>query len=127
MVELGLGNGVLAYHLDVLEREGFIKSRREGMYKHFHPTGTTIGQRLSGTYYEYFGDTKNKEVAQLSKLQRSILEVIQKEDGISQKQLAQRLGKSKQLVSYHVRKLDRAGLVRKEHAGNGHTKLYVME
>ncbi len=127
MVTLNLGNGVLAYHLDVLEREGFVRTRRQGMYKYFYPTGTSIGQNLGGTFYDYFGEANSKKAEQLSKFQRNILNIIRNEEGISQKLLAERLGKSKQLVSYHVRKMTRAGFIRKEGERKGSSELYVKE
>jgi hypothetical protein len=41
--KLEIGNGTLAYHLHVLEREGLIKSQNDGLKKLFYPTKGTIG------------------------------------------------------------------------------------
>ena len=89
----------------------------------------TVGQKLGGTYYDYFGDSdsRREKIASLGKIQRSILKIVEGEEGISQKELVKRLGRSKQLISYHVRKLDRAGLVRREESGEGSPMLYVAD
>jgi len=40
--ELGLVNGTLAYHLQVLEREGLVTSEREGRMRHFFAIGKGV-------------------------------------------------------------------------------------
>ena len=58
--DLRLHNGVGAYHLSVLEREGFIRSLRDGIYKRFYPSTMRIPEKR----------------LHLSRIQRDIFEVI---------------------------------------------------
>ncbi len=99
--DLRLQNGVGAYHLQVLEREGFIRSLRDGIYKRFYPSTMRIPEKR----------------VHLSRIQRDIFEVIQKHPGITQKQISTLLEESKQVVNYHVKILEGAGLIRLERAG----------
>jgi predicted transcriptional regulator len=98
---LGLHNGVGAYHLKVLEREGYIKSLRDGIYKRFYPKSMRIPEKR----------------LHLSRIQRDILSEIQKHPGITQKQISKLLDESKQVVNYNVKVLESAGLIRMERIG----------
>jgi predicted transcriptional regulator len=98
---LGLQNGVGAYHLKVLEREGYIKSFRDGIYKRFYPKSMRIPEKR----------------LHLSRIQRDILDKIQKHPGITQKQIAKLLEESKQVINYNVKVLENAGLIRMERIG----------
>jgi DNA-binding MarR family transcriptional regulator len=91
--DLRLHNGVGAYHLQVLEREGFIRSLRDGIYKRFYPATMRIPEKR----------------VHLSRIQRDIFEVIQKHPGITQTQISRLLDESKQVVNYHVKILEGAG------------------
>ena len=95
---LELQNGVLAYHLKVLEREEYITSERDGIYKRFYPRHMKI---------------PHKE-RQLTRVQRDIVSALQAHPGTSQNGLARTVGESKQVVGYHIRVLQKAGLVRVE-------------
>jgi DNA-binding MarR family transcriptional regulator len=99
--DLRLHNGVGAYHLQVLEREGFIRSLRDGIYKRFYPATMRIPEKR----------------VHLSRIQKDLFEVIQKHPGITQKQISRLLDESKQVVNYHVKILEGAGLIRLERAG----------
>jgi predicted transcriptional regulator len=99
--DLRLHNGVGAYHLQVLEREGFIRSLRDGIYKRFYPSTMRIPEKR----------------VHLSRIQKDVFEVIQKHPGITQKQISKLLDESKQVVNYHVKILEGAGLIRLERAG----------
>ncbi|MEE9150748.1 MAG: winged helix-turn-helix transcriptional regulator, partial [Thermoplasmata archaeon] len=100
---LGLHNGVGAYHLQVLAREGFIKSARDGIYKRFYPSNMRIPEKR----------------LHLSRVQKDILGVIQKHPGVTQKQVSKLLDESKQVVNYNVKVLETAGLIRVERLGRG--------
>jgi predicted transcriptional regulator len=99
---LELSNGSFAYHLRVLEREGIIKSKREGMYKRFYPYGAQIphenGRRLTDT-------------------QKIIVERIRVIPGITQKEVAILLGINRSTVNYHINKLSESGIVYTERKG----------
>jgi predicted transcriptional regulator len=99
---LNLNNGTLAYHLRKLEREEFIKSQRDGMYKRFYPQGLKIPKRT----------------LKLSKMQKRILDVITMNPGISQKEVAKEVGISAPAVIYHIGVLAGAKLVRREKKGS---------
>jgi predicted transcriptional regulator len=98
---LDLHNGVGAYHLKVLEREGYIKSVRDGIYKRFYPRNMRIPEKR----------------LHLSRIQRDVLGEIQKHPGISQKQIARLLDESKQVINYNVKILENASLIRVERYG----------
>ena len=91
-----LQNGVLAYHLKVLEREEYIVSEREGIYKRFYPKHMKIPRKER----------------QLSRVQVDIISALRTHPGTSQNGLARMLGESKQVIGYHIRVLEKAGLVR---------------
>jgi DNA-binding MarR family transcriptional regulator len=101
MQDLDLKNGVGAYHLKVLEREGYIKSLKEGIYKRFYPATMRVPEKR----------------LHLSRVQRDILKEVQKRPGVTQKQLSRLLDESKQVVNYHVKILESARLVRLERSG----------
>ena len=100
---LDLENGVLAYHLRVLMREAYIVARNEGVFKRFYPRDYKIPRR--------------RRV--LTRLQVDILEAVAGEPGLTQRALARRLGESRQVVSYNVRVLREAGLLRGAGEGRG--------
>ncbi|MDI6887882.1 MAG: CARDB domain-containing protein [Candidatus Thermoplasmatota archaeon] len=84
---LGLNNSTLAYHLATLEREEYIKSRREGHLRCF-----------------YLADVNLERKNGLSKLQNTILELVTSHQGITQKQLLELLGNlTQQSLSYNVK------------------------
>jgi predicted transcriptional regulator len=99
--DLGLRNGVGAYHLKVLEREGFIKSMKDGIYKRFYPSNMRIPEKR----------------LHLSRVQKDILDTIQKHPGVTQKQISKLLDESKQVVNYNVKVLETAGLIRVDRVG----------
>lgn len=92
--ELSLRNGAAAHHLMVLERMGFIVSRRNGHLKHF-----------------FRSDTPTRIVARmLSPLQYDILDLIAK-GHLSQTAVAKQIGVSRQRANYNVRNLQKRGLL----------------
>jgi predicted transcriptional regulator len=100
--DLELKNGSLAYHLKTLESRGFIKSTRDGMYKRFYPKDMKI-------------PTKPK--LRLSPVQQNILDIIRVNPRISQKDMAEALRISRQVVSYHVNLMVESEVLRVEKDG----------
>jgi len=98
---LKLNNGTLAYHLRKLEKEEFIKSMRDGMYKRFYPAG----MKIDGT------------PPQLSAMQKRILDTITLNPGISQKEIADIVSISAPAVIYHIGILLGAALIVKRRNG----------
>jgi predicted transcriptional regulator len=98
---LDIPNGTFAYHLRVLEKEGFIRSARYGTRKCFFPASMRVPAE---------DDT-------LKASQRLIVEKILEEPGISQRDIAESLGVSSATISYHIKGLLRLGLVETERRG----------
>jgi predicted transcriptional regulator/chitodextrinase len=94
-------NGSFAYHISVLEKEGFIKSTRIGMNRCFFPAEMRIPSQ-EGT---------------LRASQRLIVERILEEPGISQKDIAAYLGVSSSTINYHIKDLLELGVVETERKG----------
>ncbi|MCK5560590.1 MAG: winged helix-turn-helix transcriptional regulator, partial [Thermoplasmata archaeon] len=97
---LGLEVGVLAHHINKLEREEFVKSRQDGQYRRFYPMDAKIDVKLI-----------------LSKIQENILNWIKKNPGISGSTLATQIGVDRKLVTYHVNVLQNAGFIYTEKEG----------
>ena len=100
--KLDLHNGVLAYHIKALEREGVIISKMDGQYRRFYPVTMSVPK---------------KEIEDLTWHQLAILDVVRKRPGIRQKEIAEQMGESKQVVNYHLRGLVEMGIVLKEEEG----------
>jgi predicted transcriptional regulator len=105
---LGLANGVLAYHLKVLIREEFIVARREGGYKRFYPRDMRVPRKR----------------VHFTRLQLDMVEKLSMHPGSTQASLARMLGESKQVINYNVGVLVAAGVVRVERQGSK-TLLFV--
>ena len=101
--QLGWNTGTLTYHLRVLERHGFVVSRRDGLYRRFYLQGAAPRK-------ETFTDGPTG-------LRADVLEAIRNQHGMSQADLALALGANKQTVNYHVKALERAGTIRVEKRG----------
>jgi DNA-binding transcriptional ArsR family regulator len=99
---LKLNNGTLAYHIRVLEREGIIKSRNDGIYKRFYPADMKVPEN-DGT--------------RLTEIQKIILKRIKETPGISQKEMSRLVGVSPSTINYHIDILKSAGLVKSERRG----------
>ncbi len=88
--EFNLTNGVAAYHLDVLEREGFLRSIRDGTLRRFYSTTTKVPEdhRLTP-----------------DQVRERILLLVTENPGISQKVIVDELGIGRTLVGYHLKTL----------------------
>ena len=98
---LALNNGTLAYHLHVLEKEGIVRSVKDGKFRRFFPAEMKI--------------PLNGELP--TKVQRLVLEIVLETPAISQKEIAKLLGLSQSTISYHLDRLKELGLVRAEREG----------
>lgn len=96
---LQLGNGNLAYHLQKLEKEGFIKSKRDKRYRRFYPVGV---------------DVLEEDGIKLSKTQESILDYIERNPKSDQKKIGQNIIESQQTISYNINVLVREGFLVEE-------------
>jgi len=91
-----LSNGVVAYHLRVLEREGFVTSMIDGLKRRFYP-----GDKV---------DLQDKK-QDLTVTQNLLVSIMEKNPGITQTELAKMAGTSPQVVNYHIKKLWRMDLI----------------
>jgi predicted transcriptional regulator len=95
--EFGLSNGAAAYHLDVLERERFIRSVRDGRLKRFYSARTKISRDQRMTPEE---------------IRATIIGVVRERPGISQMELIEELGVDRDTVGYHLRMMVKEGLLK---------------
>lgn len=102
--ELGWNTGTLTYHLRVLEKHGFVVDRRDGLYRRFYLSGAAPRKET----FENAGPQG---------LRGDVLEAVRGRHGLSQTDLALALGANKQTVNYHVKALERQGLIRLEKRG----------
>ena len=102
MREFDLKNGVAAYHLDVLEKENFIRSVRDGRLKRFYSTDTKVPRDRRATPEE---------------LREEILGLVVANPGISQKEVVNELGVESDTVGYHLRALVADGTIKDERQG----------
>ncbi|MCK4614561.1 MAG: winged helix-turn-helix transcriptional regulator, partial [Thermoplasmata archaeon] len=107
--KLNINNGALAYHISVLEREKFIRSRMDGPLKRFYPS-----------------DMNPPKGHELTEMERKIIEVIRANPGFSQKEIAITLGLSPQVINYHIKALARDHRLRLARVGK-RTLCYVNE
>ncbi len=101
-VALGLTNGSLAHHLKTLEREQFLKSKRFGLYRRFYPMNMRIPED------GFFAPNE---------IQKTIVDIIRTNPGITQKEIALHLGLTPPTVNYHIGILSEHRAIRVERAG----------
>jgi len=106
--DLQINNGNLAYHLKVLERQGYIKSMRDGIYKRFYP--------------------ETMKVLRPPSLQERILVLLRNHPGLSQREIARELDSSQSTVNDYIRRMSEANLVKVERSGvTNHCFVVEME
>ncbi len=91
---MGVENGTLTHHLYILEREGFVASRVDGRNKRFYPAGVAAERKTKA-----------------SMIQKAILKMIRQGPSLTQTEIAEALGTSKQVVNYHIKSLQKVGLL----------------
>ena len=109
-----LGNNQATYHLDRLEKEGRIWSRREGRLLIFFADSIPMGESYSGPLLD-INFSKNS-------IKRSILMHLNQSElmdlaGPSGSQMAKELGVSPQVFSYHIRSLIDWEMVERKRSG----------
>jgi predicted transcriptional regulator len=104
--DLRINNGNLAYHLMVLEKQGYIKALRDGIYKRFYP--------------------ETMKVTKPPSLQERILVLLRGHPGLTQKEIARKLDKRQSTVNDYIRRMVGAQLIRIERAGV-RNHCFVME
>jgi predicted transcriptional regulator/outer membrane protein assembly factor BamB len=89
--ELKIQNGVLAYHLKVLEREGYIRSRRDRILKRFYPSDAKVPEPIS--------------------VEEQIIGAIRRNPGITQIEIAQKTGLPPSTINRVLHQQEQAGSV----------------
>jgi DNA-binding MarR family transcriptional regulator len=95
---LQLNNGTLTHHLNVLERDGLIRSKNQGTRKRFFAAGARVPEDGGGMH----------------EVQQQILRHLEESGGLAVSDVAGVIGISRQLAIYHLRDMNRKGLVRIE-------------
>jgi predicted transcriptional regulator len=98
--EVGLAKGVLAHHLNVLEKNEYIKSLQDSKYRRFYLFSEKIEYKLA-----------------LTSIQQAIIYTVKQDPGISQSGISTRMGKSKMVINYHIKILRDVGLLSLERNG----------
>ncbi len=105
--ELNLGTSSLVYHLKVLQREGFIRSRKE------------MGRRIFHTRDSAWNSDIAKSNIPLSPMQTRILNHLMNHGPAAQTDIEKKLSLKQQSVSYSINKLQEKGLVQCTGKGKG--------
>lgn len=111
---LSLKNGTLVYHLKTLEREEFIKSVADGRFKRFYPKEMKVPE------------PSEELVLRMNHIQHEILKIIKECPGISQKEIAARIGLSTPTVHYHINIMMSARVISVKRAGR-ETQCFVED
>lgn len=93
---LELKNGTLVHHLRTLEREHYVKSKKDGKFKRFYQWGTKVGER---------------DPRFLTDIQMEIVDIIKGTPGVSQASIANTLHRSRQSINYQIKILADADLI----------------
>ncbi|UCH88533.1 MAG: winged helix-turn-helix transcriptional regulator, partial [Thermoplasmata archaeon] len=107
---LNLNNGTLAYHLNVLENDNMIYSKTDRNYRRFYPTEGRLPSVTDD-------NGKIHTFVFLNTTQNKIIKLIQSSPGLSQKEIAQKLGKSSQVINYNINSMAELGLVKLQRDG----------
>lgn len=94
--EFGLANGAAAYHLSVLERENFIKSARDGNMKRFYAATARV---------------PSSDFLSPEDMREELKRIITARPGITQRELIEEVGYSRDSVGYHLREMVKEGCI----------------
>lgn len=103
---LGLGWGTIVYHLARLEESKLVTTRSAHARKCYFVVGADLD-----------GAGRTAVAAMATDKARAIVDALRAEPGLSQKDLAARLGMSQALASWHVKRLVASGVLNTERAG----------
>ena len=109
-----LGNNQATYHLDLLEKEGRIWSRRDGRLLIFFADSVAMDTSLSSPLLDInFSKNSIKRSILLNLNQADLMDLA----GPSGSQLAKEIGVSPQVFSYHIRSLIDWDMVERKRSG----------
>ena len=110
--KLGLHNGTLAHHINILENNKMITSHRSGRQRLFFPFGGGFNSTIRDSLIT-------------NKTQKDIIQMVKENPGITQSMISQQLKMSRQKINYHVTSLSNNSVLRVEKQGRI-TRLYPM-
>jgi len=110
--KLGLHNGTLAHHINILENNNMITSHRSGRQRLFFPFGGGLNNTI-----------RNSLIT--NKTQKEIIQMVKENPGITQSMISQQLDMSRQKINYHVNCLSNNSVLKVEKQGRI-TRLYPM-
>jgi len=99
--DLNMAMGTLTYHLWVLEKEGEIKSWRDGRLRRYAPRGHRVAEMQP----------------RLTDIELLLLKRIRETGSLTQKELAKDVGVSQPAVSYHISRMAALGVLLVEKHG----------
>jgi len=94
--EYDIAQGAAAYHLDVLEREAFIKSVRDGRLKRFYTVDTMVPEDPRKTPDE---------------IREAVMAMVKDSPGITQMALVRELSIDHKTLGYHIGTLIKEGFI----------------
>jgi len=98
---LGIANGSLQYHLDVLENQGLVKKFKGYGYTRFYP--------------KEYENINHKVMSVLTHpTVENLLTLMLRHEKITLKEISETLGISQSTVLWHLRRLEDAGIISKE-------------
>ena len=110
--KLGLHNGTLAHHINILENNDMITSHRSGRQRLFFPFGGVLNNKLRSSLIT-------------NQTQKDIITIVKDNPGITQSMVSRNLNVSRQKVNYHVNCLSNESVIKVEKQGRI-TRLYPM-
>ena len=103
-------HGTLYPILHKLEKEGIIKSEKDGAFKRFYPVMTK---------------NRGKSVLALSEIRQHIIKILRESPGSSLTEISFLLDQDVQKIDYHLRRMEEEGIVIKTKNQVGHTMYYL--
>ena len=113
--EMGIGYGTLVHHLNVLEKENFIRSEKEMGLKLFYPKETD------------WESTKESKEILLSPPQTKIYEYLKEKGSASRMKIQKELGINRHTANYNLRRLCEWGFIARSGRGNNVTYKAIIE
>lgn len=111
---LGITNGSLQYHLDVLENQGLVKRFKGYGYTRFYP------QECVGI------NPKAMSVVTHPTVEKILTLMLQHEE-ITLKEISEKLGITVSTALWHLRRLENAGIVAKETNGETYGRKHIYK
>jgi len=99
--ELDLNNGAIIYHLDALEKFGYISSYEDGCRKCY------VSRGVPAVHVK----TRRENVLD------GIFRIVKREPGSSQGTIAEKMGMSARKLSYYIKHAEKGGAVKAERSG----------